>query len=124
MTNRRALRAMSTVSVETGFESPDCGELLLHKVPAEPASTKENNMAALGIFLIVAGAIVAWGVDAVVDGFDLQAIGYILMAGGAIALLVAAIRAAGWMSMTNRRMRTERHMSSDGQHYVEETQTH
>ncbi len=81
-------------------------------------------MAALGIFLIVAGAIVAWGVDAVVDGFDLQAIGYILMAGGAIALLVAAIRAAGWMSMTNRRMRTERHMSSDGQHYVEETQTH
>ena len=81
-------------------------------------------MAALGIILIIAGAIVAWGVDTVVDGFDLQAIGYILMAGGAIALVVTAVRGAGWMSMSNRRMRTERHMSADGQHFVEETQTH
>ena len=81
-------------------------------------------MAALGIILIIAGGSVAWGVDAVVDGFDLQAIGYILMAGGAIALVVAAVRGAGWMSMSNRRMRTERHMSADGQHFVEETQTH
>jgi hypothetical protein len=81
-------------------------------------------MAALGIFLIIAGAIVVWGVEAVVEGFDLQAIGYILMAGGAIALLVAAVRAAGWMSMNNRKMRTERVASPDGTHFVEQTETH
>lgn len=81
-------------------------------------------MAALGIFLIIAGAIVVWGVEAVVEGFDLQAIGYILMAGGAIALLVAAVRAAGWMSMNNRKMRTERVASPDGTHFIEQTETH
>lgn len=80
-------------------------------------------MAALGILLVVVGAIVAFGIDVVADGFDLQAIGYILMAGGAIALLVAAIRGAGWMSMSNSSMRSERHVSSDGQHVVEETET-
>jgi hypothetical protein len=88
------------------------------------ADSKEQTMAALGIILIIAGGIVAWGVDAAVDGFDLQAIGYILMAGGAIALLVAAIQAAGWMSRSNRQMRTERHVSADGNHLVEETETH
>ncbi len=81
-------------------------------------------MAALGVVLIVVGAIIVWGVEAVVDGFDLEAIGYILMAGGVIALLVAAIRAAGWMSMNNRKMRTERVASADGTHYVEQTETH
>jgi hypothetical protein len=85
---------------------------------------EEKAMAALGIFLIVVGAIVAWGVDAVVEGFDLQAIGYILIAGGAVALAVAAIRGLGWMSMTNTKMRSERHVSADGQHVVEQTETH
>ena len=81
-------------------------------------------MAALGIILMIAGGIVAWGVDAVADDFDLQAIGYILIAGGAIALLVAAIQGAGWMSRSNRQMRTERHVSTDGNHFVEETEAH
>ena len=81
-------------------------------------------MAALGIILIIAGGIVAWGVDAVADDFNLQAIGYILMAGGAMALLVAAIQGAGWMSRSNRQMRTERHVSADGNHFVEETEAH
>ena len=85
---------------------------------------KEFVMAALGVVLIVVGAIIVWGVEAVVDGFDLQAIGYILMAGGVIALLVAAIRAAGWMSMNDHKMRTERVASADGTHYVEQTETH
>jgi len=80
-------------------------------------------MAALGILLIVAGAIVTFAVDATVNGLDLAVLGYILMAGGAIALLVAAIRAAGWASMRNTKMHTERHMSDDGQHYVEDTRT-
>jgi hypothetical protein len=80
-------------------------------------------MAALGILLIVAGAIVTFAVDATVNGLDLAVLGYILMAGGAIALLVAAIRAAGWASMSHSKMHTERHVSDDGQHYVEETRT-
>jgi len=80
-------------------------------------------MAAIGIILIVAGAIIAWGVNAAVDGVDLQVIGYIVMAGGAIALLVAAIQAAGWWSRSTTRMQTERHVSPDGRHYVEETKT-
>lgn len=78
-------------------------------------------MAAIGIILLVAGAIVAYGVDAAVDGVDLRVIGLIIMAGGVLALLTAAIQGAGWMSMSSRKMRTERHMSDDGRHYVEES---
>lgn len=78
--------------------------------------------AALGILLIVAGAVITFGVDAAVDGLDLQAIGYIMMAGGALALVVAAIQGAGLMTMGNKKMRTERHVSSDGHHVVDETE--
>lgn len=80
-------------------------------------------MAAIGVMLIVVGAIVAFGVDAAVEGLDLRAIGFIVMAGGGLALLIGAIQGAGIMSMKSRRMSTERHVSADGQHYVEETQT-
>lgn len=76
----------------------------------------------LGILMIVAGAIITFAIDAAVDGVDLQAVGYIVMLGGVIALVAAAIRGAGWMSMNNRRMHSERHVSSDGNHVVEETQ--
>ncbi|MAT06539.1 MAG: hypothetical protein CL424_15985 [Acidimicrobiaceae bacterium] len=78
-------------------------------------------LAAFGIILIVAGAIVTFAVDASVSGVDLQALGYILMGGGALALLAAAIQAAGWASMRNSKLHTERHVSADGQHYVEDT---
>ena len=80
-------------------------------------------MAAIGIILVVAGAILAWGVSAAVDGVDLQMVGYIVMAGGALALVVAAIRAAGWWSRSSTTMQTERHVSPDGRHYVEETRS-
>lgn len=80
-------------------------------------------LAVFGILLLVAGAIVTFAVDAAADGVDLEAIGYILMAGGALALLAAAITGAGFMSMGRTRMHTERHMSDDGRHYVEETHT-
>lgn len=80
-------------------------------------------LAILGIILIVAGAIITFAVDAAADGVDLEALGYILMAGGGLALLAAAIQGAGWMSMSSNKMHTERHMSSDGRHYVEETHT-
>lgn len=79
--------------------------------------------AALGIILLVAGAIITFAVDRQAEGVDLAAIGWIMMAGGGLALLVAAVQGAGWMSMTKTRMHTERHMSDDGKHYVEDTQT-
>lgn len=89
-----------------------------------PPTESETIMLALfGIILIVAGAIVTFAVSTAVEGVDLEALGYILMAGGGLALLAAAIQGAGWMSMSSKKMRTERHMSDDGQHYVEETHT-
>jgi hypothetical protein len=80
-------------------------------------------LAVFGILLIVAGAVVTFAIDTAVEGVDLQALGYILMAGGGLALVAAAIKGAGWMSMSNSEMRSERHVSSDGRHYVEETRT-
>ena len=79
--------------------------------------------AALGVILIVAGAVMKWAIEKQADGIDIQMIGVILMIGGAISLVVAAIQGAGWMSASRSRTRfvTERHMSDDGKHYVEET---
>ena len=79
--------------------------------------------AGLGIILIVAGAIVTFAVDKQAEGVDLAAIGWILMAGGGLALIGGMIQGVGWMSMNNTKMHTERHMSDDGRHYVEETKT-
>ncbi len=78
-------------------------------------------LVALGIIMIVLGAIVTFAIDAAVEGVDLEAIGYIVMLGGVIALVAAAIRGAGWMTMNNRHMHSERHVSSDGNHVVEDT---
>ena len=79
--------------------------------------------AVLGIILLVAGAILAFAVNQQAEGVDLVTIGWIMMAGGGLALLAALIQGAGFMSMSKSRMHTERHTSSDGQHYVEETET-
>ena len=76
----------------------------------------------LGIFLVVIGAVIAFAVNTVVDGVDLQVLGWIIMGGGAIAIVAGAIQGAGMMSMTRNRMRNERHVSPDGQHVVEETE--
>ena len=80
--------------------------------------------AALGIILIVGGAILAFGITTAVENLDLEAVGYILMAGGALALLVAAVQGLGWMSRGRRTIETERHMSADGKHFIEEQHTH
>lgn len=79
--------------------------------------------AALGIILIVAGAIIAFGITTAVDNVNLEVVGYVLMAGGALSLLVGAIQGLGWMSRSNHKIETERHVSPDGTHYVEETHT-
>lgn len=78
--------------------------------------------AALGIILLVIGAVLAFAVDRQTEGVDLVTIGWILIGGGALALVVAAIQGAGFMSMKNSRVRTERHLAADGRHAVEETE--
>ena len=77
--------------------------------------------AALGIILLVAGAIITFAVDREAEGFDLHAVGWILMAGGGLALLVALIQGAGWATSRNSHARTERHVSPDGGTVVEES---
>lgn len=79
--------------------------------------------AALGIILLVAGAIITFAIDREADGVDLHAIGWILMAGGGLSLLVALIQGAGWMSARNTHSVTERHVSDDGGTYIEESRT-
>ncbi len=74
-------------------------------------------MAGLGLFLAALGAILYWGINAEVSGVDLDAIGVILMALGAIGFVFGMIQ--GRFVTT----RTERHVSADGQHIVEENRT-
>jgi hypothetical protein len=69
--------------------------------------------AALGIVLIIAGAILTFAIDRQADGVDIDAIGWILMAGGAVSLLVALFQAAAWTSWRKRHYVTERHVSPD-----------
>ena len=79
--------------------------------------------AAIGVILVVAGAILTFAVEKTVEGVDLDVIGWIMMGGGALSLIIAAIQGAGWMSMSNSKLHTERHMTDDGKHYVEEPRT-
>ena len=62
--------------------------------------------AAIGVILITAGAILTFAVDKAVDGVDLDVIGWILMGGGALSLLIAAIQGAGSVRMDQRRARS------------------
>ena len=75
-------------------------------------------MALLGILLMVIGAILIWGVDVVTNGVNLDVIGVILLVAGAVAF-VAGLIMGGFGFGT--RMRTERHVSSDGRHVVEDS---
>lgn len=45
----------------------------------------------IGIVLLVAGAILAFAVNADVAGIDIHIIGWILMAGGLIALIIGLV---------------------------------
>jgi len=45
----------------------------------------------LGVFLLVVGAILAFGVKARLTDFDLTTIGYILMGGGVLVILLSML---------------------------------
>jgi Domain of unknown function (DUF6458) len=77
----------------------------------------------LGVILLVAGGIMAFAVDREAEGFDITQIGWIVMAGGALCLIIGAIQGAGWMSARRTRAFSERHVSPDGRHVVEETRS-
>ncbi|WP_104137450.1 MULTISPECIES: DUF6458 family protein [unclassified Cryobacterium] len=51
----------------------------------------------LGIFLLVVGAILVWALDITITGVDLQLVGYILLAAGALVTIL------GIVLMTRRR---------------------
>lgn len=74
-------------------------------------------MGGIGILLIAVGAILAFAVSVEAEGVDLETVGVILMAVGAIAVVLAMIRGRFW-GMTTR---TERAVSPDGSHVVEQT---
>jgi hypothetical protein len=44
-----------------------------------------------GVFLIIVGAVVAFGVKAHISNFDLTTIGYILMGGGVLVILLSLL---------------------------------
>ena len=45
----------------------------------------------LGVFLIIAGAVLAFGVKANLNHFDLTTIGFILMGGGLLVILLTLV---------------------------------
>lgn len=77
----------------------------------------------LGIVLLVAGAIITFAVEAEVSGVDISTVGFILMLAGAGSIIVGAFQAAAWQQSKKSRFSSERHVSPDGQHVVEETRT-
>lgn len=79
-------------------------------------------LVALGIILVIVGAVVSFAMDTAVEGVDLRVLGYIVIGGGVIALVAGTIQGAGYMSMGNRKMKSERSASPDGNHIIEETQ--
>jgi hypothetical protein len=73
-------------------------------------------MGVLGIILLAAGAILAFAVNVAVSEVDLAVVGYILMAVGVVAVIAAIARDAPFYGR-----RSERHVSADGRHVVDET---
>ncbi|MFK5635258.1 MULTISPECIES: DUF6458 family protein [unclassified Ornithinimicrobium] len=56
----------------------------------------------IGIFLLVVGAILRWGVEIFVEGVNLDTIGYILMGAGVLALLLGLVMNTQRTNTTHR----------------------
>ena len=78
--------------------------------------------ALFGIVLVIAGAILAFAVDRTAEGIDLEVAGWILMAGGGLSLLVAAITGAMKQSRITQAARIEQESPAAG-HVVSEEVT-
>jgi len=60
----------------------------------------------VSLFLIAAGAILVWGVNATVAGLDVNAIGVILMVVGIIGLILSMIFWSSWGGVGGARRRS------------------
>jgi hypothetical protein len=63
----------------------------------------------VSLILIAVGAILNWGISATVNGVDLHAIGWILIAVGAIGAIISLVFWSSWWGpgyYTNRRRTT------------------
>jgi hypothetical protein len=74
-------------------------------------------MAAIGLVLVALGAVLRYAVTAEASGVDLDVVGLILMATGGVGFLL------GLFEGRFRRNRSERHVSADGRHIVEESES-
>lgn len=66
----------------------------------------------IGIFLLVVGAILTWGIQFFVEGVDLNTIGYILMGAGVLALLLGLVMNTQRTNTTHREV-VDRHTDAD-----------
>lgn len=73
-------------------------------------------MAGLSLFLVAAGAVLRFAVSDQIEGVDLSVVGVILMVVGIVGLVLSLVR-RGVAS------RSERVVSADGRHVVEEIRT-
>ena len=60
----------------------------------------------VSLILIAAGAILNWGITATANGVDLHAVGWILIAVGAIGLVLSLVFWQSWGGATVRRRTT------------------
>jgi hypothetical protein len=74
-------------------------------------------MAGIGLVLVALGAVLRYAVTAEATGVDLDVVGVILMATGAVGFVL------GLFEGKFRKSRTERHVSTDGGHVVEQSET-
>lgn len=72
-------------------------------------------MAGVGLALVAVGAVLRYGVTAEAQGIDLDVVGLILMVIGAIGFVIGLFQGR----FVSRR--TERHVSDDGHHVVEQS---
>lgn len=75
-------------------------------------------MAGLSLFFIAVGAVLRFAVSDQIEGVDLAAVGVILMIAGGLGLLLAVLR-----TRSSLESRSERVVSADGRHVVEESRT-
>ena len=74
----------------------------------------------LGIFLLVVGAILSFAVRDSIDAVDLTMIGYILMGGGALAVLLSLIMGSRRTAAGGPAIRTVSHVDRKAGTRVEE----
>lgn len=74
-------------------------------------------MTAAGLVLVALGAILRYAITVETSGINLDVVGVILMATGAVGFVL------GLFEGKFRKSRTERHMTSDGRHTIEESES-